>query len=296
MAKKTAKKKVGTKETKAAAPELAARLSAGLPSIAEAERSAFLGLASDEECEALGLRTRGENVEREALAWASVIVKVLARPELHVRYSKARLAFFLECIDALSNARRAQAASQGTVKTSRAVLEKAIAQADPLREDLAVALQQIAGEDAVEKVSVQTAKGSKGRDPLALADSIERLATLAESWLGKGDARSKALVAGANLRAGDVTLARAAALQLRIAAGDGTVSGKLVVRDAPPVNRAEGRVLFEMKTAMRAFDAAHALDGNVPRLSPGAGTRAVLAPHPRTTAKAPKPPATTAPS
>jgi hypothetical protein len=293
MAKKTAKKVVGTKKTTTRETELPARLLAPLPPLSAADREAFRGLSSDEDCETLGLRTRGENVEREALVWASTIAKVLARAELHVRYSKSRLAFFLECIDDLVAARRAQSASLGSVKTTRAVLEKAIAQAEPLREDLSVALQQIAGEDAVEKVTVQTARGTKGRDPLALADSIERLATVAEGWLAKTDARSRALVAGANLRAGDVTLARAASLQLRLAAGDGTVSGRLVARDAPPVNRAEGRVLFEMKTAMRAFEAAHALDGNVPRLSPGPGTRSVLAPHPRSAAKtAPTPPAT----
>ncbi len=46
--------------------------------------------------------------------------------------------------------------------------------------------------------------------------------------------------------------------------------------DTPPVNRAEGRVLLEMRHAMAEFARANALNKSVPKLVPGAGTRSVL--------------------
>ncbi len=51
------------------------------------------------------------------------------------------------------------------------------------------------------------------------------------------------------------------------------------MRDLPAVNRAEGRVLLEMRGAMRIFAKANEKSRDVPRLVPGKATRAVLAPR-----------------
>lgn len=63
-----------------------------------------------------------------------------------------------------------------------------------------------------------------------------------------------------------------------LAAAHGTSldSGGKVSRDSPATNRIEGRVLFEMRYAMRLFEGAHGRDKLSPRLIPSAGTRHVL--------------------
>ena len=50
----------------------------------------------------------------------------------------------------------------------------------------------------------------------------------------------------------------------------------MIVRDDSTANRAEGRVLVEMKAAMRAFDEARELGALAPKLVPGPETQRVL--------------------
>ena len=64
--------------------------------------------------------------------------------------------------------------------------------------------------------------------------------------------------------------------QLAGAADQRREEGCVIVRDDRTANRAEGRVLVEMKAAMRAFDEARELGALAPRLVPGPGTRRVL--------------------
>jgi hypothetical protein len=57
------------------------------------------------------------------------------------------------------------------------------------------------------------------------------------------------------------------------------------------VNAAEGALLAEMRVARDAFAAAHARNPAIPRLIPGAATRAVLGTHARRAKEAPAAPA-----
>ena len=58
-----------------------------------------------------------------------------------------------------------------------------------------------------------------------------------------------------------------------------TLEGAVVVRDSPQVNRVEGRLLLEMRAAMRMFNKANARNKHVPKLVPGDATRGALAPR-----------------
>ena len=112
------------------------------------------------------------------------------------------------------------------------------------------------------------------------ARSLTALADLAESWQERPTDAAKALVASVELSPCDVEAARAAAKALLAAASEEPQSsGRISVRDLPTVNRAEGRVLLEMRIAMRFFERAHRENSIVPKLVPGPATRAVLAPR-----------------
>ena len=68
--------------------------------------------------------------------------------------------------------------------------------------------------------------------------------------------------------------------QLAGAADQRREEGCVIVRDDSTTNRAEGRVLVEMKAAMRAIDEARELGALAPKLAPklvpGPGTQRVL--------------------
>ncbi|HEX2573142.1 MAG TPA: hypothetical protein VH877_26575, partial [Polyangia bacterium] len=114
-----------------------------------------------------------------------------------------------------------------------------------------------------------------GDAPLEVAAGLEALAALVDGWEKRGDEVLEVLLAAQNLTGDDVARARATALRLR-RAYEGTRGERVEVRDPPAVNRIEGRVLLEMRTARRAFDAARAKNKLVARLVPGRGTRGVL--------------------
>ena len=70
--------------------------------------------------------------------------------------------------------------------------------------------------------------------------------------------------------------ARSRAASLANASADATLEGTAKHLDAPPVNAAEGRVLVEMREAMRLFGEANERTAVVPKLIPGPATRHVL--------------------
>ena len=253
------------------------RLTLKVPPLTDAQRSAFSAQFLDTQCDAMGARTRSAAVLQDALAFAHVIEAALAknRPALR-RYGAARFAWFLECIGALESARAQQAQEKDAGAPARYALEHAVSRALEVRRELLHALELLAGEADPYRGELDAARG-KTTKPGDVASSLNDLARLGDAWLRRSDAESKALVSAVDLQRGDIDLAWSAAQSLEQALARASGVRLSDGRDTPSVNRVEGRVLLEMRCAMRAFAHAHDNDALVPRLVPGAGTRNVLA-------------------
>jgi hypothetical protein len=258
------------------------RLLLDLPHLTDIQRTAFRGQFSHALCDELGARTKAEEVHQEALSWASVINATLrAHPHAVRRYSLARFAWLLECLRDLGAALEEQRAAQGGAGASRHRAERVKATAEAVRGEILLVLSTLAGGDPVESKKLDEATGT-AETPEAIARSLGALADLAESWQERPTDAAKALVASVDLSPCDVEAARAAAAALTATVAEkpqGGGGGRSSAQDLPTVNRAEGRVLLEMRIAMRFFERAHRENRIVPRLVPGPATRAVLAPR-----------------
>lgn len=255
------------------------RLLLSLPALTEIERRAFRGQFSDAQCDAYGSRTKAEPVCREARSWAATIDAALRKqPQSLRRYGTARFAWMLECVRDLHIALEAQASAKGGVGASRRQAGHARESAIAARDELLEALGLLAGGKATMRAELSTAAGTT-ENAAAIARSLRELANLADAWLKHESPEAKALVSSVGLTPGDSDTARKAADALDAATGDATLGGKESARDAPTVNRAEGRVLLEMRTVMRIFERAHEKSALVPRLNPGPATRTVLRPR-----------------
>jgi hypothetical protein len=260
------------------APLLAAAqtLLASRSPISDVERDAFRSRAPDEICDALGVRTKSVGVARDALAWAKVIDATLRKAPAAVRpYSAPRFAWLLENVVALLDARAADRAAAKTASATRDGASGVEGAARAVRNDLLAMLDDLAGEAPADRAALDAARGgAHSREETAA--SLGALADLAAAWLARKDAAARALVAASGLAQGDVDRARAAAVALVSASSSTVLGGRVDARDTAAINRIEGRVLFELRAAMAAFAAANARDKTVPKLSPGAGTRAAL--------------------
>lgn len=194
------------------------------------------------------------------------------------RYAPARFAWFLECVRNLADARAQEQARGGAAAASKLLAEQAERNASAARASLLETLDELVdGNDAEEK-SLAASTGSADRPDRVVA-SIASLAAFARGWLARGDDTSKTLVASVGLTLAEVESAEKAGEALAAATAGTTMDGKVVSRDTPPINRAEGRLLYEMKAAMRIFGSANARNKDIPKLSPGAATRSILAPR-----------------
>lgn len=260
---------------------VAAQLLSTLEPLTNAQRMAFFRLFSAAKCDELGAKTKSGAVVKDSVEWAPIIAKALGKYPVDLRrYGKARFAWLLECILALVDARAAQEVEGGSVPDVRAGAARALETAKNARAELVDALETLQEGDAVAQKALTTAASALRNDDEALADSVQAVATLARGWLGRTDAESRALVASVGLALGEVESAENAAAALGAAVGAKTFAGRLEFRDSPVVNRAEGRVLCEMRTAMRLFASAHDRNKLVPKLVPGPGTRHILGKHP----------------
>ena len=285
---KAAPAKAASTTKKSAALSEAERLHASWPAITDVQRAAFTAQHEEARCDQLGARTQSGGVSKDAIAFAHVIDATLRKNtgDALRRYSPARFAFFLECIVALDRARDEQDAGKDAAAPARRSLEHARLRAATVRRELHHALEMLVGDEGLDRLELDRASGSVDTDR-AMVSSLNDLARLADAWLRRPDSESKALVASVDLRRGDVDLAWATAAELDSALE--RASGKRVSyagHDTPTVNRAEGRVLLEMRHAMRAFAHASEINKQVPKLSPGAATRSVLASHPKGAAHA----------
>ena len=246
--------------------------------LTQVEREAFRSLLTDEQCDALGGKTKAVNVLREALDWSVVIDGALRDHRDDLDYGPARFSFFLETQRALS----AQVRSDGAGGDA-AVVEHARTDAMTLRGRITEKLNQISGGD--DKDALAAARGT-AETTESLVQGLHSLSTLVAKWVRRSDPAGKALVASVGLTAHEAEALADVAKRLQASARDTTLAGKARHGDSALTNRLEGRVLGEMRVAMKAFESAHGRNKVVPRLVPGPGTRAALA-HPRGGSDAP---------
>lgn len=244
-----------------------------LPPLSDAQRDAFGDQVSDARCDQLGAKTKSDVVERDAMTFIDTIASTLEHHGDAIRrYGKARLAWLAECVVALQQARSRQSSGRDDSRPVEEALAHATERARAVLIDLKHALEQLASDSEADEQEIDAAAGATDD----LVDSLHGVAKLAERWVRRTDREGKALVASVDLRSADVDAAWAAAEDLQDAIDRAAGRAPSSERDTVPVNRAEGRVLYEMGYAMRAFAHAHSLDPRVPKLVPGSGTREAL--------------------
>lgn len=236
-----------------------------------AERLIFETQTSEERLEHLGAQTRSAAVLSESRAWLVPMQKVLAKAPEDLFYSEERFTYFLETVAALNEKIASQKAVKGSAVRARGIKDIHLAQLRKKRKQLLAALSSMARGNEVLENEVAIARGDTETDDTIL-ESTRALIQLARLWLKNEPLRARL----AKLQVKLVDEAEESVSQLASAADQRREEGRVMVRDDTATNRAEGRVLVEMKAAMRAFDEARELGALVPKLVPGAGTRRVL--------------------
>jgi hypothetical protein len=250
-------------------------LLAALPPLTNIQRHAFRDQFSLLQCDEAGELTKSTDVYREALAWAPIVDRTLTRaPHAIRRYSRARFAWFLECLRDLAEAIEAQRSGNASPDVARLRAARAQTTALAMREELIEALSVLAGGDVLQRRLLEAASGATDT-PEALASSLRALCRLAEGWLEHESPGARALVASVDLTAADIDAARAATHALAFATYE-AAHGVRSERDAPAVNRIEGRVLLEMRLVLRIFERAHPHNHLVPKLTPSPALRDAL--------------------
>ncbi len=262
-----------------------------LPVLSAHRRAALRSLYTEEQCEQWGAKTKSSGVYDDGCRFALVITPSLnKRPDAVVGYTLNRAAWMVECLDSLSTEIAKQ--NGGTHVAKNAVTLRAAAEvaASKVIRKLRRKLRAVAGGDETNRKAIADGTSSRDHD---LVTTLTGLASTAKSWMASKDAHTKELVDEAKLSDADTASAEGAAKALRAAREGKTLGGIDSDRDTPPVNRAEGRVLREMRWAMECFEEAHEEDSTIPKLVPSAATRSVLAPT--RTSEDDAPPATTTP-
>jgi hypothetical protein len=256
-------------------PAIIERIRARWPAPTDVQRTAYRSQFSDDYCQDLGTKTRAELVRREALGWIVSLDTALRSPSGNtIRYTGARLRWLMEQVDALDTEIQAQRAEQGTTKTIKQTAAQAEQTARAVLDDLEDVLRDVAGERPADKREYDNALTAL-QAPEDVVERLTSLAKLGARWLALTDPVFKALVEEHKLthelveRAGQMALALGEART-------GARGTRLEPRDAPTVNRAEGRVLAEMKVALRAVESARRTDKTIRALVPGRGTRAAI--------------------
>lgn len=265
-AKKTASPKTALREEERVEVGVLARH----PALSDASLRAFAGQITEAAAETRGHETTAVGTLRDARAWVVTIERVILSGAT-VRYSLARLLYFLTAVDALARALDGiSTASAGTA------LSLAESRARVARNSLLEALESLVLGNEEAEAELSEKRGSTERVEL-IVTSLRSLTEMAEGWLAKSDEESLALIESAQLNTDDVARAREAADALGASALAKTEAGAERARDSASVNRLEGRVTFEMAVVMRAFNAA-AARGVGERLVPGPATRHLLMP------------------
>lgn len=242
------------------------------------ETRAFTKQCSAATAASLGGRTRAVNVLHDAERFAAAIPPSLAAPKGRLAYGAPRFRFFLGLVDSLRTAidkDRGALAETGALKDGAASARR---EAMAARELLIECLSAFAEGNAAREGRLSKALLDTKTDDLVLASLLD-LAKVARTWLAGKSEEDRALAKSVGLDDELIAEADAARTKLAGAHDERLGAGAKVIRDSATTNALEGRVLFEMRYAMRLFDGAHARDARVPRLVPTAGTRQVLVPR-----------------
>jgi hypothetical protein len=240
-------------------------------------RRAFQKLATDQDRSKLGARTKGIGVLQDGIAWATQMDAALRQYGSGAlkAYSPARYVYFLESLASLAEQLTAARAKNKNVGAARGTAASRRDDAIAARDNLLSPLRTFAGSRDAERDALDEATGSIDSDD-RLGQSLADLAALTREWLALADEDSVFLAADAGLTADLAAAAVTAARALTGSAAGAKLEGHVAGNDPPLVNLAEGRVLLEMKEAMRLFAEANARHPAVKKLSPGPATRAVL--------------------
>ena len=262
-----------------------------------AHRAAYAELITDEGRAALGVKTRGPGVFRDAVAWCVQIDEAFAKYPARVKahYAETRFAYFLEQTALLGAAIDAQQTRRSEQDTTRSTMAEREEAARGARAELISALRGFAGRRDAERKALSLALGRT--DSLnAVGESIRTLAELGAEWLARPGATATIQAVSAGLTSEGVAAALAAADALTGAASESTLAGRRPAVDAPEVNLVEGTVLNEMDEAQRCFEEAHLATQLIRRLTPGPATRQVLGSKKAAKAAAAEAPAIDAPA
>ena len=252
------------------------RVLASRASLHVEDRRVLATQTTDEYLEELGGETRSPAVLSESRSWIVPIDKTLVNPPDGLFYGDENFTYMLECIANLHDTMEAKKDSQSGAERARGVKEANLQRLRRQRNQLIAALSSMARGNTLLENEITIARGAADSADAVLS-STRDVIKLARRWLREEPRRARL----AKLSEAVVESAEAAVNALAEATDQRREDGKVIVRDDADTNLAEGRVLFQMKLAMRAFENARDLGAKVPKLIPGAGTKRVLSGKPK---------------
>ena len=236
------------------------------------DRKVLSTQASEAYLQELGSQTRSAAVLSESRSWIVPIQKSLVVAPAGLFYGDENFTYFLETVANLHDTLDTKKNTQVGAERTRGIKEANLTRLRRDRNQLLAALGSMARGNALLETEVDLARGT-AENAAEVLTSTRDLIKLARTWLRKEARRARL----AKLSAALVDAAEASVSALADATDQRRADGNVIVRDDEATNLAEGRVLFQMKLAMRAFESARERGVKVPKLVPGAGTKRVLA-------------------
>ncbi|MBL9036918.1 MAG: hypothetical protein JNG84_00255 [Archangium sp.] len=222
-------------------------------------RDLFRASFTDDQCRSWGEKTKAVNVLAACAQWLPLIDKGLSKAP-RFAYSPQRFAWLLECVVALED--EVERTTNDGADEAVGLRSYAASRATQERNGLLDGLMQVAAGRADLRPQITQRTGDV-RTLDGLESSLAGLLDLATRWHKRDDL--SLLCDDADL--GEERLNRAwNALEALHQATEVTNRHARNEGDAESVNLIEGRVLREMKLAMRAFDRARASSLDVPAL------------------------------
>lgn len=272
-----AKRRIAVTDERTEVPALASRTP-----LTESAREVLHTQTSPARLRDLGAETRSALVLNDARGWITPMQKTMEAPPEGLFYGQERFTYFLEVVNDLRVKIEIKTETQQDAARARGVSEVLLARARRVRTRLVSALSAVARGHELLENELNIARGQANTEA-EINTSLQSLLTLARAWLTREPIRARI----AMLTAAQVDEAQTTQRAFALAIGERREEGHANVRDDADTNLAEGRVLTEMRAAMRAFADAKEEGANVPSLTPGAATRRVLMGHKE---KAKKPP------
>ena len=270
---KTTKAKTSSAKaaTEAVKPGPEGKLLLALPPINDALRARFRAQRSEASCEVLGKNTSSAGVYREAGQFAGIMHKTLVAHGVEkIGYGFGTLVWFLETTAALGTEVTRQQVRNKATTTVSLTGQVSVEVVRERRNTLHARIESVVEGDATLEARFAAVRGG-------VASEAELIASLEDGAEFAAELRAELpeLSAEFGLTAELVASAQTAAANAKARRTDRSMEGAAHAHDDAQTNRAEGRVLFEMRRAMRIFNAA-AEKGFGARLVPGPATRHVL--------------------